>query len=192
MVEMLNFILSASSQSESPNDKITSHKNVIKDDSGNFEASSSDSGFESRDYVKYKVGKFPPGQAVQKLRREETRKQRFRELALEWKNSSPNLSTKLELPEIDFTNFSNIKGKKIKKKVYKQEKVTLQSIMNRSWTDILKNNDDISEKRRNPVKNKKQEKKFADEKQKRLKNLTEKVAKGLQNTVFFIREAFKK
>ena len=80
---MLNYILSASSQSESPNDKITSNKNEMKDDSGNFEASSSDSGFESRESVKYKVGKFPPGQAVQKLRREETRKQRFRELALE-------------------------------------------------------------------------------------------------------------
>ena len=152
---MLNYILSASSQSESPNDKITSNKNEMKDDSGNFEASSSDSGFESRESGKYKVGKFPPGQAVQKLRKEETRKQRFRELALEWKNISPNLSTKLELPEIEFTNFSNIKGKKIKKKVYKQEKVTLQSIMNRSWTDILKNNDDISEKRRNLVKNNK-------------------------------------
>ena len=46
-------------------------------------------------------------------------------------------------------------------------------------------------KDREQRKKEKIEKKCADEKQKRLKNLTEKVAKGLQNTVFFIREAFK-
>ena len=47
-------------------------------------------------------------------------------------------------------------------------------------------------KDREQRKKEKIEKKCADEKQKRLKNLTEKVAKGLQDTVFFIREAFKK
>ena len=46
-------------------------------------------------------------------------------------------------------------------------------------------------KDREQRKKEKIEKKCADEKQKRLKNLTEKVAKGLQDTVFFIREAFK-
>ena len=55
MVEMLNHILSASSQSESPNDKITSHKNVIKDDIDNFEASSSDSGNQRREGIQSKT-----------------------------------------------------------------------------------------------------------------------------------------
>ena len=102
----------------------------------------SDSGFESRDSVKAKFRKFSVAPAIEKQKLAEARKVRFKELAAERRNASINLSERFEIPEAKFSNFTNIFGRKIKKKVFKQEKVTLQSFMSRSWKDIVDNIDD--------------------------------------------------
>ena len=105
----------------------------------------SDSGFESRDAVKPKFRKFSVGPALEKQKMAEKRKVHFRALAAERRSASIALANKFEIPEPTFSNISNITGKKVKKKVYKHEKVTLQSIMNRSWNDIIENINDTDE-----------------------------------------------
>ena len=92
--------------------------------------------------MKAKFRKFSVAPAIEKQKLAEARKARFKELAAERRNASINLSERFEIPEAKFSNFTNIFGRKIKKKVFKQEKVTLQSIMSRSWKDIIDNIDD--------------------------------------------------
>ena len=95
----------------------------------------SDSGFESRGSERLKVRKASELPSLSKLNIHEARKSHFRQLAEERKNQWINLSKKYEIPEFKFRNFSNIGGKHIKKKVVKQEKVTMQSIMRRSCAE---------------------------------------------------------
>ena len=96
----------------------------------------SDSGFESRGSERLKVRKSSELPSVSKLNIQEARKEHFRQLAEERKNQWINMSKKYEIPEFKFRNFSNIGGKHNKKKVVKQEKVTMQSIMRRScWNE---------------------------------------------------------
>ena len=93
----------------------------------------SDSGFESRDSWKARTeAKYPSGQTIQGKKMEDARKVRFQQLAKDRRRSSPTLFKKLTIPDKAFRNFSNLSGKKIRKKVVKMEKVTLQSIMARS------------------------------------------------------------
>ena len=76
---------------------------------------------------------------------QDARKVSFQELAEDRRSSSPTLLTKFTIPEIAFSNFSNLFGRKIRKKSVRLERVTLQSIMARSWKNII-NNLDESEK----------------------------------------------
>ena len=93
----------------------------------------SDSGFESRDSGKATTGaKYSSGQILQRNKLEDARRVRFEQLSKDRRRSSPPLFKKLTIPKKTFRNFSNLSGNKIRKKVVKMEKVTLQSIMART------------------------------------------------------------
>ena len=109
------------------------------DEKYSFTRSMSDSGFNSSESVKPRFRKYSVAPAPEKPRLDHVRREKFRRMAEETRKSSENISKKFEIPDKKFSNFTNITGKKVKKKVFKQEKVTLQSIMSRSWNEIISN-----------------------------------------------------
>ena len=67
-----------------------------------------------------------------KLTLSQTRRKKFQELADQKRRSG-----QFEIPELGYRNFTNIYGKKTERRASKNEKVTLQSIMNSNWSNII-------------------------------------------------------
>ena len=71
-----------------------------------------------------------------KLTLSQRRRKKFQELA-EHKRRSGNFNSKFEIPDLRYRNFTNIYGKRTERRASHHEKVTLQSIMNSNWSNII-------------------------------------------------------
>lgn len=98
-----------------------------------FARSMSDSGFESKESEKLQTRR---GTEIQpsKLSLSQARRKKFQERAAEKRRSRGSSVSYFELPDLKFRNFTNIFGSnKKERRGSRQEKVTLQSIMKKSF-----------------------------------------------------------